>query len=105
MLWSRRNCTKLEAKSRLGLNALGKACRLGSHLFAGLFGVRRQRRPGVATQNLSKVWGLARHGAWMALVLALVFLAGQLGRSQEETISPARASAALRQAMDLYKGN
>src|SRR5437764_1231826 len=83
-------------------NARGRAFGWRAVCFAGLW-VRQQRRPGVATNKISLIGSLIRHGAWMALVLGILFLSVRGGSTQEETARPVRAPEALRQGIELYK--
>lgn len=48
-------------------------------------------------------FALARHGAWMALVLAILFLCVRGTSAQEEPASPLRTQQTLQQAIKLYK--
>src|SRR6516162_7158533 len=48
-------------------------------------------------------WGFIRHGAWIALVLGIIFIFVRGGRTQDEQASPGRTREALRQAIELYK--
>ncbi len=56
----------------------------------------------MATHKIKMV-GLARRGAWMALVSAIFLLSVRAGRTQDETASPLRALQTSRQAIELYK--
>jgi Flp pilus assembly secretin CpaC len=57
----------------------------------------------VATNKIKTLGMLARHGAWMTLVLGIVFLSVRGGLTQDDTGRPVRTREALRQAIDLYK--
>jgi hypothetical protein len=57
----------------------------------------------VATHTTRMGWGFLRHGAWIVLVLGIIFIFVRGGRTQDEPASPGRTREALRQAIELYK--
>ena len=56
----------------------------------------------MATLKITTMVG--RHGAWMAVVLGILFLSAGVSRAQEEA-SPARAVQTLQEAMKLHKAH